>query len=106
MSIPESEVNTNLGPKLLTHQETIFFDTVDTLSGNDQMSQQYSNPDQPNSEMTGNGDDETGGAESHLLEAQQSDDRMGDNTSEHTPEMTGNGDDENGGAESHPLQAL
>jgi hypothetical protein len=101
----DSEVNTNLGPKLLTHQETIFFDAVDTLSGNDQMSQQYPNPDQPDSEMTGNGDDETGGAESHLLEPQRSDDRMGDNAGEHTPAMTGNGDDENGGAESHLLQA-
>ena len=105
----DSEVDTNLGHELLTHQETIFFDAVDTISGNDQMSQQYPNPNQPDSEMTGNGDDENGGAESHLLEAPRSDDgmgddRMGDDAGEHTPE-TGNGDDENGGAESHLLQA-
>jgi hypothetical protein len=101
----DSEVDTNLGPKLLTHQETIFFDAVDTISGNDQMSQQYPNPNQPDSEMTGNGDDENGAAESQLLKAPRSDDRMGDNAGEHTPEMTGNGDDENGAAESQLLQA-
>jgi len=103
----DSEVDTNLG---LKPQETIFFDAADTISGNDQMSQQYPNPNQPDSEMPGNGDDENGGAESHLLEASRSDDgmgddRMGDNAGEHPPEMTGNGDNENGGAESHLLEA-
>jgi hypothetical protein len=64
----DSEVDTN---------DTIFFDAPDTISGNAEMSQ-------PDSEMTGNGDNEDGSTESHPLEAPQSDDRMGDNGSEHT----------------------
>jgi hypothetical protein len=100
-----SEADTNLGPKLLTRQDTIYFDAVDTISGNDQMSQQYPNPNQP--EMTGNGDDEKGSAQSHLLDAPRSDDRMGDNGGEHIPEMTGNRDNtmgENGGEHTHRAQ--